>query len=126
MTVIPYYVSSVFSNHMLNTYTLVWKPFKFCYAIKIKCVFWKQEALTEQTTVPQRDIGSSYETDEMKPLHCQLNQSLCEVSSNETSCTMSKDLADCVVEDSEDEVEVVSIRTRRQLMRNCKASTCVF
>lgn len=103
MTYIPCYVSSVFSNHILNTYTLVWKPFEFCYAMKIKCVFWKQDALAEQTTVLQRDIGSSYKTDEMKPPHCQLSQSLCEVSSDEESWTTSKDLTASVVEDSEDE-----------------------
>ncbi|KAG6421966.1 hypothetical protein SASPL_118526 [Salvia splendens] len=71
-----------------------------------------EEALAEQTTVLQRDIGSSYETGGMKPPHCQLNQSLCEVSSDEKSWTTSKDLTASVVEDSEDEM---SWTTRKDL-----------
>ncbi|KAL1564608.1 Ulp1 peptidase [Salvia divinorum] len=62
-----------------------------------------EQALAEQTTVLQRDIGSSYETDEVMLPHCQLNRSLCEVSSDEKSWMTSKDIAACAVEDSEDE-----------------------
>ncbi|XP_057812506.1 probable ubiquitin-like-specific protease 2B [Salvia miltiorrhiza] len=88
-----------------------------------------QEAFAEQTTVLPRDVGSSFETDEVMPPRCQLNRFLATKtcsnesvgavavvqdteSGDETSSMTSKDLAARVVEDSEDEIEMVSIRRR--------------
>lgn len=94
------------------------------------CGNLKQEAFAEQTPVLQRDIGSSYEIDELTPPRCQLNHLLggetCSEESvgavavqnsesgDEKSPVMSKDLASCVVEDSEDESEVESNRRTRR------------
>lgn len=116
---------------MQNSWTLVEKLFVFCYAIKQNvfsdCGNLKQEVFTEQTAVLQRD--------ELMPPHCQLNllqggetcsnESVGTVAvqniecGDEKSLMRSKDLAACVVEDSEDESEVESIRrTRRHFYLN--------